>query len=171
MQKIKKLSFIVLYFIFFKGYKMKALILSLTVLILTISGCSFGEYADDSKSTSDVNGTYRFTKDGVKNKTFYKVYKASSKWKMSEYDFNTTNYSANQLQDNNATETGTYSITDKGYIKLSSFSTTTYIKATSEDTDKIWLLWTTNANDLNKTTPTKDTYFFKTKSKADDFVK
>lgn len=154
---------------------MNKTIFSLVISSLIIGGCSFGEYADKKTTTTatDDNGTkyYKFTKDSVIDKTFYKVSKPDENWSMVEYDFNATHYEANQIKGGTNSLNGTYSITDKGYLKLIGIDVTTYIKAIKEDDEKISLLWTQNIKDLNKTVATKDTYFFKTKTKADKFIK
>lgn len=147
----------------------------LVVLGIIISGCSFGEYADEDKKkitntiqTADGT-TYKFTKKSIENKTFFKTFKLDNKWNMSEYDFNATHFKANQIKGGNNQQTGKYSITNDGYLKLI-VDPISYVKPIKEDSEKIYLLWTTNAKDLNQTEPTKDTYFFKTKQKAESFM-
>lgn len=112
---------------------------SLAVLIasLALGGCSFGEYADtDKKKTTttthkaDGTTTYKFTKEGIENKAFFKVFKLEDKWNMSKYDFNATHFKANQIKGGDAQQTGKYSITDDGHLKLTIMETITYVKPT-----------------------------------------
>lgn len=156
---------------------MKRLTFSLVILGLIVGGCSFGEYADkdenidtDKAIATDGTVTYKFTAENTKYKTYFKVFKVDENWSMVEYDFNQTNFSANQIKGGVGSNQGTYTITDEGYLKLISLDITTWIKPTNEDNDKIWLLWTTSEGDLSKTTPSENTYFFKTKNKADEFI-
>ncbi len=98
------------------------------------------------------------------------VSKLDNEYKIVEYDFYKTTFDANMIQGGKSSTNGTYSITDNGYIKLIS-DTVTFIKAIKKDDDKFWLLWTINKDDLDKNEPTKDTYFFKEKEKAEEFIK
>ncbi len=155
---------------------MKKNLLCITLVGALISACSFGEYAqkDEDNPTSTImkNGKkiYKFTSEGVENKTFFKVYKLDDEYKIVEYDFTKKMFEANMIKGGTSSTNGTYSITDDGYIKLVS-DAVTYIKATKKDNDKFWLLWTTNKEDLDKNDATKYTYFFTSKEKAEDFVK
>lgn len=158
---------------------MKNIALSLLALSIFISGCSFGEYADTTSNnhttqqTKMLDGTkyYKFTQKNIEKKTLFRVYKLKKEWNMTKYDFNSTHFTANQIKGKSSRQTGVYKITDDGHLQLAIPKTTTYIKATNEDDDKIFLLWTTKKADLNQTKPTKDTYFFKTKKSADSFIK
>lgn len=155
---------------------MKKFALSLIFIGLVIGGCSFGEYADEDedKGTNKVyvddKIVYKFTEDTVKDKTFYKVNKPDENWSMSEYDFNGTHYKANQIKGGTSSQTGTYEVADEGYLELVNGDLKFYIKPTKEDDDKIYLIWSTIKEDVNKTTPTENTYFFKTKKSADEFL-
>lgn len=156
---------------------MKKFAFSLLCLGLIVGGCSFGEYADEDdngqttkKTISDGKVVYKFTEDNVKDKTFYRVNKPDENWSMSEYDFNETHYKANQIKGGTSSQTGTYKIADEGYMELKSADIAFYVKATKEDNDKIYLIWSTKHEDVNKTTPTENMYFFKTKKSADEFL-
>lgn len=141
-------------------------------MVFIVAGCSFGEYADEENSTStSSDGTYvEFSESGLEDKVFYRVYKIDGEWSISSYDFNGTNFTVSPITNSNTSLSGTYSVTSEGYIKLVSLDVTWYIKGISEDDDKISLLWTTDYSDLTSSTPSSDTYFFKTKSKASSFI-
>lgn len=149
----------------------------LVVVSLFLAGCGFGEYADTDKEETihvshKADGTkiYTFTQKSIKDKSFFKVFKIDDQWNMSQYDFNATHFKANQIKGGDAVQTGTYSITEDGYLKLTTMDTITYAKPTKKDDDKIYLLWTNVKSELSKTQPSQDTYFFKSKEKADKFI-
>lgn len=148
----------------------KFFILLFTFFVLI--GCTFGEYADSKDTTTSSNGNYvKFSEKKLKDKSLYKVYKIENKWAMSRYDFNGTNFKTKALLNTNFNQSGTYKITTEGYLKLINIDIVWYIKALKEDSEKIYLLWTIKKDDLSKTSPTKDTYFFKNKNEADQFIK
>lgn len=146
----------------------------LSILLVAFLGC--GEEKEKADTITEISFigsgyTYAFVKKRLIDREIFRVYKADTKWKIVSYEFNATHFKANQIKGGDAQQTGKYSITDDGHLKLTIMETITYVKPTKEDSDKIYLLWTNNKSDLNKTEPSKDTYFFKEKEKADEFVK
>ncbi len=148
-------------------------IINLSICGFIIAGCSFGEYADVGESLlskSSDKKYYEFSKKGIKNKNLYKVYKSDKKWHITRYHFEEDkNYDTKQIKNGVEDQNGTYNIMDEGYLELIN-SKTIYVKAIKKDKDKIFLLWTYGIGDLSRNTPTKNTYFFYSQKKADDFV-
>lgn len=167
---------------------MKILIPLTVATTLFLTGCNFGEYADDNSSTTSdsvsstttASGetTYKFTQSSFENKTYYKTYISNDddddeNWTIIEYDFNATTFSANLVRGlGESSSSGTYEIDEdnNGALVLTFMGDLNWVRPTKYDDDKIWLLWTDSVSDINGTTPNTDLFFFTDYDTALEYV-
>lgn len=147
----------------------------LSILLVAFLGC--GEEKEKADTITEISFigsgyTYAFVKKRLIDREIFRVYKADTKWKIVSYEFNATHFKAKDLDKKSTDEqVGTYKVLEKGRLKLSSITEESYIKPIKEDDEKVYLVWSVNPSDMNKSEATPDMYFFAKLKFAEKFVR